>query len=270
MEKRSVLPNNKLSKTRHLSENPELKGFIPDTIAESKSNLQAYLTRYRTVYVKPNNGTGGRGVIRVKIAKDGGYVYQLGKKRHEFRTYDGMYRSLKRFTSRKPHLVQKGIPLLKIKGRPFDIRIMVQRGPEGRWEHTGTIARIAHPKRIVTNYHRGGTPIELETLLASYLRPKEIPEFVTGLNNLGVRISEHLGKGYPYVTAVGVDIGLDQELKPWIIEVNTKPDPYIFKNLKDKRVFQKIIRYLILNRVEKQPTAAVPTMGDGLEGVRIP
>ena len=264
MEKRSVLPNNKLMKTQHLSENSELKAYIPDTVAESKSNLSAYLTRYRMVYVKPNNGTGGRGVIRVRIAKDGAYEYQLGLKRHAFRTFDGLYRSLGKITSKRTHLVQKGVPLLKIKGRPFDIRVMIQKGPEGKWEHTGTIARIAHPKRIVTNYHRGGTPIELETLLAYFMPAKDISAFVDSLNELSTRIAEHLSTGYPYVTAVGVDIGLDQDHKPWIIEVNTKPDPYIFKNLKDKRVFQKIIRYIGYNRLQKTAEAAEP------EGVKAP
>ncbi|WP_058301638.1 YheC/YheD family protein [Gorillibacterium timonense] len=250
MEKRSVLPNNKLTKTKHLQEKEEFREYIPETIAESKVNLEAYLTRYRTVYVKPNNGTGGRGVIRVKIAKDGGYVYQLGTKKHEFRTFDGMYKALGQITSLKPHLVQKGIPLLKAKGRPFDIRVMVQRGDDGKWLHTGTIARIARPKLIVTNYHRGGTPIELEKLLGPYLSEKEIPNFVKKINELSVKIAEHLGVGYPYVTAVGVDIGLDRALKPWIIEVNTKPDPYIFKKLKNKRVFKQIIRYIRLNRIK--------------------
>ncbi|MEO3947520.1 YheC/YheD family protein [Gorillibacterium sp. CAU 1737] len=271
MEKRSVLANNKLTKTKYLLDHPQLKEYVPDTISESKGNLHAYLTRYRTVYVKPNNGTGGRGIIRVKIARDGAYVFQLKDKKLQFRTYDGLYKAIEPITTRKVHLIQKGIPLLKIKGRPFDIRVMVQKEETGSWIHTGTIARIARPKLVVTNYHSGGTPIELEKLLIHFLPPKRVKVYMKKLEALGVQIAEHMEEGYPFVTAIGVDIGLDAALRPWIIEVNTRPDPFIFKTLKDKRVFNRIYRYIRMNRsprperIEHTETVA-PVAVDPAEG----
>ncbi|WP_339852039.1 YheC/YheD family protein [Paenibacillus sp. FSL W7-1088] len=39
------------------------------------------------------------------------------------------------------------------------------------------------------------------------------------------------------------DIGLDQSLRTWIIEVNAKPDHYIFNQLNDKTMYHKVIRY---------------------------
>ncbi|WP_141692548.1 YheC/YheD family protein [Paenibacillus pectinilyticus] len=48
---------------------------------------------------------------------------------------------------------------------------------------------------------------------------------------------------FPNFSSYGVDIGIDKEMKPWIIEVNTRPDKYIFNALSDKRMFRKIIRY---------------------------
>lgn len=248
MEQGLALPNNKLGKSKHLSSHQELKHYLPDTIVESKDNLYSFLTKYKTVYVKPNNGTGGRGVIRVKQYKDGTYGYQLGLEKHQFTGYDSLYRSLGKHICKRKHLIQKGIPLLKYNGRPFDIRIMVQKNPSGYWECTGIIARLAHPKKIVTNYHRGGTPLPLESLLSAHLAPKDIAPFVQYLRDLGLEISEHVATGFPFVTAMGVDIGLDSDLKPWIIEVNTKPDPHIFNQLEDKRPYQKILHYLSYNR----------------------
>ncbi|MCL6457815.1 MAG: YheC/YheD family protein [Gorillibacterium sp.] len=251
MEQRSALPNNKLGKTKYLIMNDELKDYLPDTIVESKNNLQLFLTKYKTVYVKPNNGTGGRGVMRVKVRKDGTFVYQLGLKEHRFADFDQLYHSLSKYTSQKRHLIQKGIPLLKVDHRPFDIRIMVQRYGIGYWVCTGIIARLAYPKKIITNYHGGGTPLPLEGLLANYLSPKEIPAFIQNLKDLGQQISVYLAEGLPHVTAMGVDIGLDTNLKPWIIEVNTKPDPYIFNQLKDKTMYRLIMQYIKYNRSNK-------------------
>jgi hypothetical protein len=42
---------------------------------------------------------------------------------------------------------------------------------------------------------------------------------------------------------VGADIGLDNHLLPWIIELNTNPDPYIFRHLPDKRIARKVLSY---------------------------
>ncbi|UUZ90327.1 YheC/YheD family protein [Paenibacillus sp. P25] len=38
-------------------------------------------------------------------------------------------------------------------------------------------------------------------------------------------------------------MAIDQKLYPWILEVNTWPDPWIFRKLKDKRIFRRIYRY---------------------------
>ncbi|WP_040948608.1 YheC/YheD family protein [Gorillibacterium massiliense] len=248
MARRSVYPNTKLGKARYLLEHSELAEHVPDTIKETSENLHQFLMKYRTVYVKPDNGTAGRGVMRVKVEDPGTYCYQLEKEEHRFSSFNRMYRSLSEITSKRRHLVQKGIPLLKIRKRPFDIRVMVQRNPEGVWETTGIIGRLAHPRKIVTNYHSGGTPLPLEALLESHMSSQELPAFLERLNNLGVLTAEHMVKGYPFVHAFGIDIGLDADLKPWIIEVNTKPDPHIFKWLGKPSVYQKILRYLRFNR----------------------
>jgi hypothetical protein len=53
---------------------------------------------------------------------------------------------------------------------------------------------------------------------------------------------------FPGVKEIGVDLAIDNQFKPWILEVNTLPDPYIFRRLNNKAVFGKIIRYARANR----------------------
>ncbi|MDB5052987.1 MAG: hypothetical protein JWM44_1037 [Bacilli bacterium] len=83
----------------------------------------------------------------------------------------------------------------------------------------------------------------MDTLLTAYMPGNKKEAYTQMLGGLGNKIAQHLGNTYPGFKEVGVDIGLDQNLKPWIIEVNSRPDPYIFNQLKDKRMYRKIYRY---------------------------
>ncbi|MDF2963220.1 MAG: YheC/YheD family protein [Paenibacillus sp.] len=98
------------------------------------------------VYVKSDDGTGGRGIMRVEKLEPDRYKYQLKTDIKTFRSFESIYHSLKRQTQTCPYVIQRGIHLLRYGGRRFDIRILVQKKPEGAWETTGVIGRLGHPK----------------------------------------------------------------------------------------------------------------------------
>lgn len=54
-------------------------------------------------------------------------------------------------------------------------------------------------------------------------------------------MAKEFHKNHSGFKEIGLDIGLDSALKPWIIEVNTRPDAYIFNQLKDKTMFRRVI-----------------------------
>jgi hypothetical protein len=203
------------------------------------------LDRYGMVYVKPSLGTGGHGVMRAEIVEREGhtsYRYKLDKRRYQYADYEEFYRSMSRKFGNRTYLVQKGIRMLRYKRRPFDIRVMVQKNERGTWEHTGTIGRLAHPERVVTNYHSGGTPLPLDRLLKPHCSAGERATVLRELSGLGVTIAKRLQLAFPRVKEIGVDFGLDRSRTPWIFEVNTRPDPYIFLKLGRPSTYRKIIR----------------------------
>ena len=103
---------------------------------------------------------------------------------------------------------------------------MVQRTQQLPWKTTGTIGRLAHPNKVVTNYHSQGTPLALDVLLKSYLKEPEMQEYSRILEELGVKIAMHLQNTFPGFREIGVDVGLDPKLHPWILEVNTLRIPH--------------------------------------------
>ncbi|WP_171656424.1 YheC/YheD family protein [Paenibacillus foliorum] len=240
----------KWTKTLVLLKSNKVRRYIPETRLFNKSSVLSLLKKYQMVYVKPVNGSFGQGVIRVDLqrTKSGSkYRYQHGTASRSFGNYDAMYSSISKSKLKRSYLVQKGIHMLKYNNRVFDIRIMVQKNRERKWEASGYIGRVAHPKKIVTNFHNSGKPLPLETLLERFVQGEQKQAYIRDLKNLGYQIAVHLNKHYPGFREIGVDIGIDKELKPWIFEVNTAPDPLIFNQLKDKRMFRKVIHYARLN-----------------------
>lgn len=232
--------SSKWKKTAALLKDKVLSDYIPVTASLSKVSLRSLLKKYEMVYIKPDIGTYGNGVMRVERT-DSGYQFQVEEQVRTFNNFDDMYRSILKNTGKKNYLVQEGIHLLKHKGRSFDLRVMTQYAPNRRWETTGIIGRVAARNKIVTNYHSGGKLLPANRLLASYT--KDIESQLRSLSKLGEKAGKAMQKAFPGVYVIGIDVALDQSLRPWILEVNTSPDPYIFRKHPNKSVYKKIMQY---------------------------
>ncbi|WNR45530.1 YheC/YheD family protein [Paenibacillus roseipurpureus] len=239
--------SSKIGKTRAIEANEALHKYVPTTKRLTMATLKSMLDTHRMVYVKPNVGMFGNGVIRIELAdaekNERPYSYQEGVRLRRFKTFTDMYASLRKMIGKRPYLVQKGIHLLKYKGNRFDLRVMVQQTPQRKWETTGVMGRVAHPAKIVTNFHNGGSLKSFDTLLKAYLPQAEKKEFLQKLQKMGVLVAKAIEAKYKGVKEIGIDVALDHEINPWILEVNTSPDPYIFQRLSDKRIFRKIRKY---------------------------
>ncbi|MDR6551815.1 YheC/YheD family protein [Paenibacillus qinlingensis] len=234
--------NNKLGKYKALLTNEQLALNLPPTNLATEATVERMLGKYHVVYLKPSHGTGGHGIFKLSRA-NAGYRLENGTRSRSFSTFKGTYVAFQKAKGKKTYLVQKGIPLLQYQGLPFDLRIMVQRNRTRKWEVTGIVGRLAMPNKIVTNYHSGGRPMPAGKLLSPFIPKKEQVSYVQLLKDLGVRTSKHMSRIFPNFRSYGVDIGIDKEMKPWIIEVNTRPDKYIFNALSDKRMYRKILLY---------------------------
>ncbi|UUZ83532.1 YheC/YheD family protein [Paenibacillus sp. P26] len=82
-----------------------------------------------------------------------------------------------------------------------------------------------------------------ETLLKGHMSGDEKKRLFRKLERLGTSVAKRLQGRYRRLKEIGLDVAIDQKLYPWILEVNTWPDPWIFRKLKDKRIFRRIYRY---------------------------
>jgi hypothetical protein len=234
--------SSKLAKTRIVQQSSELAKYVPPTRRFGRGNLLAMLKQYRMVYVKPDRGSLGVGVIRVEQTNSG-YRYQSGTRIYACSTVEALFRSLRQVTDGRRYLIQRGIHVLRRGGRPFDFRVMVQRDPSRKWVCTGTVGRVAHPRKVVSNGSQGGTIYSAAALLRPIVGGARSALAQREMQRLAKLTAIQFGREYPAMNELGLDIAVDRGLRPWILEVNTLPDPCPFTKLDDTSAIRRIVRY---------------------------
>src|SRR5690606_197822 len=86
----------------------------------------------------------------------GGYSYTYYSDRRRFASFDKLANALARIQKGRPYLIQRGIELARISGRPIDYRVKyVKQG--NAWVIRAMVGRLARHGLFVTNLCRGGS-----------------------------------------------------------------------------------------------------------------
>ena len=130
-------------------------------------------------------------------------------------------------------LVQDFVPCASWQGRIFDLRYLVQKGSLGHWAVTGTLSRVALKDYFVTNICK--TILPVNQIIASALQNK--------LEEISLQTAQILDGHLGHLGEISVDFCLDDQEKPWIIEVNGLPAKELFLFLRHPPTLQKIYRF---------------------------
>lgn len=251
----SVTQFDKWDLYRYLAANETLLEHLPKTYAYTQGNSLGYLLQKRKeIILKPRRGFGGLGVLKInKISSDlftisshitKGPVPIVGEKFALF--------FLILLAPPAQFIAQQYIQSLERKGRKFDVRILMQKNLKGEWVVGGALSRISPAKSLLTNDY-----LRIVDPLLVVEKP-----LLTRLESLSRLTAKHLNQYFDNLGEIGVDFLIGRGQKPWILEVNGKPDKSLFWQLGNKKMLERIYlnplnyqRYLQTKKAPGRPGA---------------
>ncbi|WP_054695576.1 YheC/YheD family endospore coat-associated protein [Syntrophomonas palmitatica] len=219
---------NKWKVHQMLNSNIRLHDYLPETRELTTDNLDDMLHKYKSVFIKPSNGSLGLGIYKASLGENKSVHYVLHLKKR-FRSQadnaaDFMKKTRKQRAD-KPYIVQQGLNLATYRGSPFDLRIIYQKDGKGEWQISKKFVRVAPVGSSISNLYSGGRAETSKRVFRYLYQRKDIIEEKNHLiKNLCHMVATTLEKTSGSIFGeLGLDIGIDKNGNPYLIEVNSKP-----------------------------------------------
>ncbi|WP_078594860.1 YheC/YheD family protein [Evansella clarkii] len=237
--------NKKWKRYNLMIESPKVKPHVLKTQIFTYGNYLDFLSDFGAVFLKPNDGRRGRGII--KVVSTGMNYYDIYHEEKKVRNLGIVrtYNYVKELIGDEFYLVQQPVELPLIGNRIMEFRVITQRKSYVLpWEVTGMAVKVGGEGYIVSNTARSGGDILTveEGVAASNLTIPDLEKLKENIEEVAVNAAVKLTQEYEYKRIYGFDIAVDKNGKIWIIEANMNPMLSHFKMLKDKSLYKKIKR----------------------------
>lgn len=208
-------------KTKALLSDPSIARYIPLTRKLTDTNLRMMLHRFGMVVVKPVVGGGGYGVIRISSGA-GGYKLTHHSKTLSFMSFENMMMTFRKIKAPRSYLIQQGIRLATINGRPIDYRVKVVKSG-GDWVYRSMVGRLARRGLFITNLCKGGTLLSCREGLRRSLPNQSAKAKRQEMRQITKVCTTIMERHFPGISELGFDYGVNVKGRIWIFEVNTRP-----------------------------------------------
>lgn len=205
-----------------------LHPHLPKTLPAAVETIEDLLNEFESVFIKPINGSQGRSII--KAAKlNNGVLTEFSTIKDQrnpifFQEDQQFYKWIRPHIEHKPYIVQQGISLMKYKDNQLDFRILCHRNYQNTWKATSVVARISANQQFVSNLARGGQLMKPLQVLSTFYNRSTALQQLSLMKELAADVSDIISKNTEgLIGELGIDIGMDEGGKLWIIEANSKP-----------------------------------------------
>ncbi|GHH99573.1 YheC/YheD family endospore coat-associated protein [Neobacillus kokaensis] len=223
-----------------LSPFEELREHLAETTNKvNVNNLNIFLEKYNGVYLKSRNGSRGQGIYYIE--KQGNQYIILENYKNDIRTLSSeqMAKFLRRHSF---FLLQQPIRLHAFEERMVDYRVILQKDRTGQWQCTGMIARFGKSNAITSNFKASGYAMEGRQALMTQFGYDELTAFkkyqeiISICTKMACKADEIAGAYADF----GIDVGIDEDYKVWVIEMNKRPDHDFPLMIKDRKMYYSV------------------------------
>ena len=203
---------------------------IPTIELDDVNQLMEMVHLYPKVIIKPLSGHQGKGIVFIE--KEGNEKYKVNDAGEvSFYKKEELVEFASQKIQEEEYLAQQFICCQIKSGQVYDLRLHVQKNGEGKWVITSIYPRVGTVGSITSNMGSGGFTCFLDTFLQkefedSWFNIKRTLEY------FAINFSNHLDSLYDDVSLdeLGIDVGIDENQKLWLFEVNWRPGPPIIFN----------------------------------------
>lgn len=216
-----------------LEPHPSIRPHLPPTrkLSSIRDMEQAW-ERFGSIVLKPNGGSHGRGVIAL-IPRSNGITLRgrTLKNRSLNLMLPGRSEAIRwvwQMTTHTRYIIQPYLSLVTAEGRPFDIRMLVQKNGSGNWETTGSAVRTGKIDSLTSNLHGGGKAERTVPFLRRHFSKQTAAHIVAIIQRLSQEVPTQIEQKHGRLVELGLDLGVDRAGRVWLLEVNSKPGRTIF------------------------------------------
>lgn len=232
-----------------LMRSTQVRRYLP--VSAQWGNRRTFFTllrRFPLLYLKPVNGKAGQNMIRITRRTDKRFdiLYQTtrGIYRSHLTDPDRLFQRLQALIGSRPYLLQQGIQLASCDGRPFDLRVLLQKGATGRWGITGIGTRLAGRNAISTHVPMGGKIGDTSKVLRRVFGAdhQKIRRQVEGI---ALQLASQIERAQnANLGEMSMDIGVDTKGRIWFFEANAKPMKFDEPDIRS-RSLQRLLHYCL-------------------------
>ena len=203
-------------------------GLVPETTCyKTIEDLKEMMDRYPQVLVKPFVASSGEGISRLSSCGSGRFLWEdpVTGKRLENLTVEEASMAIYRHMNGKRFIVQQQVKLLNISNQRFDIRVLMAKDGQGKWNSVRDHAWLfkAGTNR---NWIRGvdSDAFPLSEMIHRIVPAERVSKLLTKIQQSSLRLVQNTEVEVGPMGEIGLDFGLDQDFKLWFFEANTMPE----------------------------------------------
>ncbi|QED46225.1 YheC/YheD family endospore coat-associated protein [Cytobacillus dafuensis] len=196
--------------------------LIPTFPLESTEKTIELLEKAKTIVIKPYSGNHGKKVIFIQGDALKGFTIINGDHKDllDSKSFDLLIEELKH---EQKYLTQPFIECKTKTGLTYDFRLHVQKNGSGNWDINLIYPRISGSAKLISNISSGGYRGDLDRFLKDefgneYFNKQRL------LEKFAIAFASHFESLYNHsFDELGIDVGMDENGKIWIFEVNWRP-----------------------------------------------